>query len=174
MTRSCGPWSALVGLAGLVSFAQGTRDQQFAEITSTVQRCEKDNLTPADGEHQPVRAHEQLAVAVDPLSFEFGDDTASKGHGLQVGDIAPDLLVETLGRLGSVPFAHVVDDAQKVIDGSLSPLNGEAIAHGAPRGSAKRALTNSSTDAWSCMRPVRWSCSPCAINFSRCRARCWR
>jgi len=152
---SCVPRSALVGVARSVSFAQGTLDQQFAEITAAVQHREKDNVTRADGEHQPIRAHAQVAVAIDPFSLELRDDTASKGHGRKAGHTARDLPVETLGRLGSVPLSHVVDDAQKIIDGGLGPLNGEAGAHDAPRRSAKRALTSPSTDAWSCMRPAR-------------------
>jgi hypothetical protein len=73
------------------SFAQGTIDEQLAEIPSAVQHREKDDLSPPDGEHQPIRAHEQLAVAIDPFSLEFRDNTASKGHGLQAGHKARDL-----------------------------------------------------------------------------------
>lgn len=116
----------------------------------------------------------QVTRAIDPFSLEFRDDEASKRHRLQASDTVRDLPVEMLGGLCSVPVCHVVEDAQQIIDGGLGPLNGEAVAHDAPRRSARRALTSSSTDAWSCRRPARWSCSLCAINLSRCSARCWR
>ena len=168
------PRSVAVGGAGSGPFAQGTSDEQFAEITTAVKHREEDDLASTDGERQPIRSHEQFAVAIDPFSLEFRDDTASTRHRLQASDTTRDLPVEMLGRLGSVPGCHVVEDAQQIIDGGLGPPNGEAVAHDAPRRSARRALTSSSTDAWSCMRPARWSCSPCAINLSRCSARCCR
>jgi putative transposase len=133
-----------------------------------------DDLASAHGEHQPIRAHEQFAVGLDAFCFGLRDDTAPKREGLQGGDAVRDLPIETLGRLRSVAIGDVVDDAQQTIDGGLGPRDGERSAHSDPRRSANRAVTSSSTDARSWVRPVRWSCSPWASSFSRCRTRCWR
>lgn len=59
------------------SFAQGPSDEQFAEITTAVQHREEYDLASADGEHQPIRPHEHLAVGIDPCSLECRDDQGS-------------------------------------------------------------------------------------------------
>ena len=71
-----------MGAAGSVSFAQGSLDEEFAEIASAVQHREKDDLAAADGDHRPIWADEHLARAIDPFSLEFGNDTTRHGKGM--------------------------------------------------------------------------------------------
>jgi len=101
--RTCRPRTALVGMTGSGSFAQGPSDEQFAEITTAVQHREEYDLTSADGEHQPIRPHEQLAVAIDPFSLQFREDTRSQRHGRRARDVARDLPIEMLRGVCSIP-----------------------------------------------------------------------